>query len=49
MFLVMMIVEQVLFLLKDGRFNMRASDFVTSISAGIFHALPKYFSNTFEE
>lgn len=41
MFLVFMIVEQVLFLILHGRLNVRASDFVGSISAGIIHALPK--------
>ncbi len=39
-FLILMIVEQVIFLLKDGRFNGRLSDAITSMSAGIIHALP---------
>lgn len=35
-----MFVEQIIFLLKDGRFNGRMADGITSISAGIIHALP---------
>ncbi len=39
-FIILMFVEQAIFLLKDGRFNGRFSDAVTSIGAGIIHALP---------
>lgn len=40
MFIGLMLVEQVIYLLRYGRFNGRMSDAITSMSAGIIHALP---------
>lgn len=43
-FLVLMMLEQIVYLIKEGRFNGRLSDGITSISAGIIHVLPVILS-----
>lgn len=41
LFFVLIFIEQIVFLIKNGRFNGRVDDIVTSVAAGMVHALPK--------
>lgn len=42
-FFVLVFVEQLIFLLKDGKFNGKLSDAISSMSAGIILLFPNFF------
>lgn len=45
-FLGLILIEQIIFIIKNGRFNGRLSDGITSISAGMVTSLPNLFFNS---